>query len=153
MRSSGRSASFAVCPPLNFAVMRLKTAPFTPIVGIDGGSDIESVSFDGAGLVIKVAREIDDSDQVKGMEIVFAKKSSFRYLDEGDLARYWVSDGFQRGSLVLEVLEGGWSYEENQLQGYDSQRREWLIVTGNGCVSVFCSVAPEVRDVSWAHDA
>jgi len=133
--------------------MRLRTAPFTPIVGLHSGSDVESVSFDGAGLVINVAREINESDQVKGIEIVFAKASSFRYLDESDLARYWVSDGFQRGSLVLEVLEGGWSDEESQLQGYDSQRREWLVVTGNGCVSVFCSVAPEVRDVSWAHDA
>jgi hypothetical protein len=129
--------------------MRLKAFPFTPLVGVHWGSDIESLFSSSNGLAITVARELDESGNVQGLKILFDQASAFRLLDEVDLARYWVSEGFARGSHVLEVFEGGWSDEESQLQGYETQRREWLIVTGNSCVSVFSSGEPQVEMVTW----
>lgn len=64
-----------------------------------------------------------------GIEVRFSEATALRYLDEADLARYWTSADFPRGHHVLEVLEGGWSWEESELQGYPTQRREWLIAT------------------------
>lgn len=129
--------------------MCLKAVPFTPTVGVHWGSDIESLSFSSNGLAISVAREVNESGDVQGLTVLFDQASSFRLLDELDLARYWASDGFPKGSHVLEVIEGGWSEEENQLQGYKTPRREWLIVTGNGCVSVFSPCKPKVQIATW----
>jgi len=84
--------------------------------------------------------------------VVFPDASAFRYLDEMDLARYWGSDGFVHGFHVLKVSAGGWSDEEDQLQGFTTSRREWLVVTGNGCVSVFAHAEPQVHAVTWQRD-
>lgn len=35
------------------------------------------------------------------------------------------------------------------MQGYVTQRREWLVVTGNGCVSVFSTASPVVEPVVY----
>jgi hypothetical protein len=75
--------------------------------------------------------------------------SGFRLVDEMDLARYWLSRTFVGGSHVLEVKNGGWSTEEDVLQSFETERREWLVVSGNSCVSVFCSRKPELMDISW----
>lgn len=86
---------------------------------------------------------------VQGLKIHFTQPSGFRVLDEADLARYWISAGFSRGSHVLEVTRDGWSAEENGLQSFDTDRREWLVVSGNACVNVFCMSEPEVAEISW----
>lgn len=66
-------------------------------------------------------------------------------LDEADFARYWVSPGFRHGHHVLYVVGGGWRAEESTLQGLPrSEGNEWLIVTGNRCVSVLSSEEPQV---------
>jgi len=117
------------------------------------GSDIESLHLVGPNLVVKVAREMEDESIVRGLEIVFDDVSALRYLDEVDLARYWTSDQFVSGSHVLEVLGGGWGAEENVLQGYETRRREWLVVTGNGCVSVFSPSEPKINEALWPRDA
>lgn len=132
--------------------MRLKAIAFGPIVGAPLESDIKSLSFDGATLLITVACELDKSGHVRGLEIEFDCATAFRYLDEADLARYWVSKEYPRGSYVLEVQEGGWSEEENELQQFDFQRREWLVGTGNGCVSVFCPNDPQIKTKMWQRE-
>jgi hypothetical protein len=35
------------------------------------------------------------------------------------------------------------------MQGYITQRREWLVVTGNGCISVFSTDEPVVERVAY----
>jgi len=32
---------------------------------------------------------------------------------------------------------------------FDMNRREWLVVTGNWCVSVFSGTPPEIVDATW----
>jgi hypothetical protein len=88
---------------------------------------------------------------VNGLDISLPDASAFRYLDELDLARYWSSEGFVPGYPVLEVVSGGWCDEEAVLQHYENRRRECLVVTGNGCVSVsvLAPTGPAVEAVEW----
>lgn len=129
-----------------------KTIAFDELREVHWGSDIEAVKFSSSGLSITVARELS-GDTVKGLNVLFLGASAFRYLDELDLARYWASGDFVRRCHVLEVLAGGWADEESELQGFAKSRREWIIVTGNGCVSVFSPHTPAVTEVSWRRDA
>ena len=123
--------------------------PFSPVAGIDGASDVSRLSYSKNGLSVTVACR-GRAERVAGVEVVFSEASAFRLLDEADLARYWGSPGFSRGAYVVEVSRGGWSDEEDQLQGYSQPRREWIVVTGNACVNVFCPFEPEVRSVELA---
>jgi len=133
--------------------MRLRTVPFGEPAEVHWGSDIASLDFSSQGLSVRIAREVSIDRVVKGVDVSFVDASAFRYLDELDLARYWNSEGFVRGYPILEVLAGGWCDEEATLQQYKNSRREWLIVTGNGCISVFASTNPTVREVEWKGDA
>jgi hypothetical protein len=133
--------------------MRLKTLPYGEPAEVHWGSDIESLSFSSQGLTVRVVRAVDSNGRVCGLDVSFPDASAFRYLDELDLARYWSSDGFVRGYPILEVLEGGWCDEEATLQQYENRRREWLIVTGNGCVSVLANTNPAARVAAWQRDA
>jgi hypothetical protein len=133
--------------------MRLKTLPYSAPAEVHWGSDVESLSFSSRGLNVRIAREINGDGQVRGLDVTFSDASAFRYLDELDLARYWSSEDFVRGYPVLEVHEGGWCDEEAALQQYQNRRREWLLVTGNGCVSVFAPSDPTVRESEWKRDA
>lgn len=129
--------------------MSLKTRAYDPPTEVHWGSDVESLNFSSKGLTVRVACEISKEGQVGGLDISFPGASAFRYLDELDLARYWSSEGFVRGYPVLEVVSGGWCDEEAVLQHYENRRREWLVVTGNGCVSVFSPTGPTVEAVEW----
>lgn len=137
----------------HFYVMRLKTVPFGPSSEVHWGSDVTTLNFSKSDLVVRVASTLDATGLIHGLEVIFSDASAFRYLDELDLARYWTSEGFVRGFHVLEVTEGGWAHEEAELQGYSTPRREWLVVTGNGCVSVFAPTEPQVNAISWQRDA
>jgi hypothetical protein len=139
--------------PVNSNVMRLRTRPVSAAQEVHWGSDVSSLSFDARGLVVVVAREPLPTGQVKGLRISFPGASALRYLDESELTRYWTSEQFTHGHHVLEVERGGWLDEECQLEGYEFSRREWLIVTGNGCVSVFSSTEPQVDEVLLEPDA
>ena len=129
--------------------MAIKTIPFGKPLDVHLVSDVESLSFSGGGLAIRVARKFDQNGEVLGLEVLFESVSAFRYLDEVDLVRYWSSEEFLRGFHVLEVTEGGWSDEENALQGYETTRKEWLVVTGNRCISVFSTLDPKLNTISW----
>ena len=130
-----------------------KTVAFDMEREVHCGSDVDSLHFTTAGLTITVLRDIEDDGQVRGLRVFFPSASAARYLDEGDLARYWASDGFVRNRHVLEVIEGGWADEENDLQGFATERREWLVVTGQGCVSVFAELEPTIHEHAWRRDA
>lgn len=101
---------------------------------------------------MRVAREVSAAGQVCGLDVSFPDASAFRYLDEVDLARYWSSEDFVRGYPVLEVVGGGWCDEEAALQQYENRRREWLVVTDNGCVSVLAPTGPAIEEAQWRLD-
>jgi len=129
--------------------MAIKTVGVGPNLQVHWGSDIERLDWCSGVLSIVVAREIANNNEIHGFEIRFSGVSGLRFLDELDLARYWSSDGLVRGHHVLEVLGDGWASEENSIQGWAQARREWLVVTGNGCASVFAATPPEITETSW----
>ncbi len=129
--------------------MSIDTAGFGPGFQVHHDSDIQSLHWVDGALRVVIARELGADGRVHGIEIRFAKASGLRLLDEADLARYWVSDGFVRGYHVLEVLGGGWAGEQAVVEGHERQRREWLLVTGNGCASVFADAPPDITETTW----
>jgi hypothetical protein len=131
--------------------MAVETRPFSPTNGVHWGSDVESLQYLDGNLTITIACSGEDGI-IQGLQVKFWKPTGFRLLDELSLARYWVSGEFSRGSHVLEVKNGGWSMEEDVLQSFETERREWLVVSGNACVSVFCLQDPELQDLSWKND-
>lgn len=133
--------------------MRLKTKPFSLPQEVHWGSDVASFSFNQDGLTVFVAREPIRDGRIKGLRVFFSDASALRYLDESELTRYWQSNDFLKGHHVLEVESGGWHSEECQLEGYEFLRREWLIVTGNGCISVFASSEPKIEEVLLENNA
>ena len=133
--------------------MRLRTLPFGTSAIVQPNSDIDSLTFDGQALVVVLGVGLKSPTVARGLQVRFSSVVGFRYLYEADLARYWVSQDFVRGHHILEVVEGGWSTEESMLQGYPTVRREWLIVTGNGCVNLFSSSEPEVSEAEIKLDA
>jgi hypothetical protein len=132
--------------------MRLTTVPFGKPSEVHSLSDVASLNFSAKGLVVRVVRALNAMGRADALDVTFRDASAVRYLDEVDLARYWTSEGFIRQFHVLEVTGGGWSEEENELQGYTQLRREWLVVTGNGCVSVFATDEPQIDSVDWLSD-
>jgi hypothetical protein len=125
--------------------MQLETCPFDVPMTVDHASDLAEVHFVGGRLEVLVASSLAGEGRFNGLRITFAETRGFRMLDEADLARYWGSSGFQRGHHVLCVTGGGWRAEEAMLQGFPhNEGDEWLIVTGNRCVSVLSSDAPQV---------
>ena len=126
--------------------MPLRTVAVSPALTVPSESDIASVVFDGQKLSIEVAREPVDDDRFRGLRVTFQQVQGFRLLDESDLARYWAAPGFVRGHHVVQVVSGGWGAEEDQMQGYEVRRREWLVVTGNRCLNIFASEDPSIEE-------
>jgi hypothetical protein len=129
--------------------MTFTAREFTPATGVAYTSDVEAVDYRDGMLVVAVACGLDADRTVRGLRVTFTRPAGFRLLDELDLHRYWMTVDWPRGSHVLEVTGGGWAKEEDALQGFDTIRREWLVVTGNACVSVFCAEQPLVAETSW----
>jgi hypothetical protein len=129
--------------------MTLKAFAYLPANGVEPYSDIESCRYEDGALVVVLACSLDEHRNVKGISLKFSNVTGFRLLDELDLARYWLSNDFARGSYLLEVTGGGWATEETELQGCNSPRREWLAVTGNACLSVFSTADPKISHLSW----
>jgi len=129
--------------------MPLKADAYLPANGVESYSDIDSVQYRDGALVVVLACTINENRNIEGVSLRFPGATGFRLLDELDLARYWLSNEFTRGSYLLEVADGGWAAEETELQGYERPRREWLALTGNACINVFCASEPEVSKISW----
>lgn len=132
--------------------MQLRTIPFSAAGDVDATSDIQSVEFKSGKLIVAIAKKLQPAGKVAGAVVKFPAVQGFRFLDEADLARYWTSGGFVRGYHVLRVEEGGWTAEENDLEGYSFQRSEWLVVTGNGCLSVFAQEPPFYEETELEFD-
>ena len=84
------------------------------------------------------------------LKVFFEYVDGIRYLDEGDLLRYWESEKFRSPYHVYEVQSGGWSngelLEPRVLSIQSSNgTREWFIATTNGCVSVLCNSDPTLE--------
>jgi hypothetical protein len=129
--------------------MTLKASAYLTPYGVEPYSDIESCRYEDGAFNVVLACSLDAGKNVVGMSLKFTNVTGFRLLDELDLARYWLSNKFERGSYLLEVSDGGWAAEETELQGFRNPRREWLVVTGNGCASVFSNAAPEITPLTW----
>jgi hypothetical protein len=129
--------------------MALVARALTPPVGVAPNSDLESLEFRDGALVIVLACSLGPDRTVHGLRVTFTNVSGFRVLDEVNLIRFWASEGYPSGSHVLEVDGGGWSAEQDALQASETMRREWLVVTGNLCVSVFSLTEPAVIETAW----
>lgn len=126
-------------------VVQIETQPFDTRATVDHVSDVAEVHFAAGRLDILVASSPAGEERFNGLRGAFPEACGFRVLDEADLARYWASPGFRHGHHVLSVVSGGWRTEESTLQGLlRNEGNEWLIVTGNRCVSVLSSDAPQV---------
>jgi hypothetical protein len=137
-----------------FRQMQLQTQIYGESEQVLSESDIQSLTWDCPRLAIRLAQRLvqgipGQPDSVQGLDIEFSNTRLFRVLDEADLAQYWISPGFLRGSHVLKVTAGGWRDEEAVRRGLDLQIDEWLIVTGNACVSVFSVEPPTVERAYW----
>jgi hypothetical protein len=129
-----------------------RAIPFGTETGVDFPSDVSKIVFDPPNLSVLIATSVMPSGDVSGLQICFENVTGFRYLDELDLARYWASTGFPRGFHIIEVVGGGWSSEETVTQGWDRSCREWLVITGNGCVNVFSPKDPTSEVVTLGPD-
>jgi len=127
--------------------MQIKTVPCEDYRAIYPQSDIDSIVYRGKELAITIACFTLGSGERQGVRVHFPYSNAFRCLDEGELARYWTSPDFCFGYHVVKVLGGGWCDENAIAKGYESQRTEWMIVTGNDCVNVFSEDAPEIEDI------
>ncbi|MCX2865486.1 hypothetical protein OOZ63_27050 [Paucibacter sp. PLA-PC-4] len=133
--------------------MPLEVTAIGPALSVSNESDIASVRYDGSGLSVVVARTPLDGNRFLGLRITFQRVHGFRLLDESDLAAYWAAPGFVRGHHVLAVTSGGWSAEEDLRQGHKLRRCEWLVATGNGCLSLFASEDPKIEEGEYDPEA
>ena len=129
--------------------MAFSARAFSPVGVVPFSSDVESVDYRDGALVVVLACAMDPDQTVHGLRVTFKDVTGFRLLDEFDLARYWLSEGFPRGSQVMEVTASGWSAEEDAMQGLEKKRREWLVASGNASVSVFCATEPTLVGTMW----
>ena len=133
--------------------MSLDTQSYSPPVKVDHGSDVADLNLSSSGeLIVRIACRRRADGEVDGLQVSFPRVSEFRLLDEVTLATWWMSPGFKAGHHVLEVVGGGWGSELNNLQGYEVLRREWLLVTGNGCMSVISNEPPRLQDIVLPED-
>lgn len=115
-------------------------------------SDLCEVTYGNFGVLRAVINLGQDEDEEnRFLEIVFKGARGFRYLDEGDLLPYWSSDAFDNSNhLVHEIKQGGWAEQEEKNGLLNTTAafglpREWLIVSGNGCLNVISAGEPLVR--------
>jgi hypothetical protein len=132
--------------------MRLEAKPIGTMYTTRNESDIAELSLGCSGLRVVVETNPNGSEERLLVEYHFEAPRGFRFLDEGDLIRYWESKIFAHGYHLFEVLSGGWSEQEKQVPGMLSVTaavdtfREWFICTTNGCVNVLSVNQPLVRE-------
>ncbi len=131
--------------------MRPRAEPQGALYSTRGESDICELSLDLTGLRVVVATSPHESLERLFVEYHFSQYRGFRFLDEGDLARYWESDTFRRGFHLFKIFSGGWLDQERILPGMLSTTAalgtcpEYFVCTTNGCLNVLSS-APLIRE-------
>ncbi len=133
--------------------MPLQIVPVDAETEMLSNSDIARVSFNGRALVVVVAQATAGAGKFAGTQYTFDEVSGFRLLDESDLVRYWRSDGYPGHHHLYFVEAGGWAEEQFNLEGVTEKRREWLVVTGNGCLNVFAHDAPGIVSGEFDDDS
>ncbi len=127
--------------------MNIEAKEFGPTISSERyESDIVDIHFYSEGLDISICT-IDHSGGQVDLIVHFEYCDGLRYLDEGDLIRYWESDTFRPPCHIFKITSGGWSNGEVLEPGVLSIRsgdytKEWFILTANGCMSVLCDKEP-----------
>ncbi|MCC2960408.1 hypothetical protein LK540_08180 [Massilia sp. IC2-278] len=125
--------------------------PVGPPLLLESHTDLCDLTVGLSGLRIAVLVGRDDMESDQFVEVVFPTFRGFRYLDEGDLLRYWRSGSFDTANyVVFELKSGGWGRQEERngmlnVTGAIGSYREWLVVSGNACVNVIAHIEPLVR--------
>jgi hypothetical protein len=83
------------------------------------------------------------------VEIKFQDIKGFKCLDEGDLTSYWDNEVLIK-NWIVEILEGGWKDAEISKNNFvvsnqDEQIREFFIMGGDDCITVFAYDEPEIK--------
>lgn len=132
--------------------MRLAAEPVGSLYKTRVESDISELSLGITGLRVVVDTTAPGSNESVLVEYHFEVPRGFRFLDEGDLLRYWASNVFTHGYHLFEVKSGGWLEQEEQLPGMLSVTlavgtfREWFICTTGRCVNVLSVNPPLIRE-------
>lgn len=109
-------------------------------------SDIFEVRDSKDGLLILIDT-VDENDNRVDLKVRFDYSNGYRFLDEGDLLRYWDAGVFVTPHHVFEILSGGWTNGELLDEGMLSisvatEVREWFIETQYGCITVLSNAEP-----------
>ena len=113
-------------------------------------SDISEISFGATGLRVVVETKQGLFEPIR-IEYHFVPRG-FRFLDEGDLIRYWESNALMHGYHLFKIASGGWLDQELQVPGMLSVTQavgtfqEWFICTTNGCLNVLSVNEPLIRE-------
>ena len=106
-------------------------------------ADIFELIYNDTGLRVRVELEPG------GTIVHFPDATGFRLLDEGDLLEFWPLPGAKGMGWVFEVLGGGWLELESTRSGFLSKSvagmKEYLVVTGSDCLSVFSFGPPTLN--------
>ena len=88
----------------------------------------------------------EETDLNVRLVLRFESVRAFRVVDELDLLDYWQAGYPTSTSLVWQVESGGWLDHERTVHGrflgLADEAEEYLIVTGDACVSVISSEPP-----------
>ena len=105
------------------------------------------VQWNAAGLSIYLEIYTHDSEECANYEVRFEHDRGFFVLDDADLPSWLRFPALASGHLLYEVAAGGWLrlQPDQSLAVASAQCREWLVATGNECVSVFSASMPSIR--------
>lgn len=132
--------------------MRIDATPLGTLYTTRNESDICELALGPPGLRVVVDTNPNGSETQLFVEYHFDAPRGFRFLDEGDLIRYWESKVFTRGYHLFEISRGGWLEQEAQLSGMLNVTgavgtyKEWFICTTNGCINILSASPPLVRE-------
>jgi hypothetical protein len=132
--------------------MQLAARPVGRLNTSRRASDVAELSLGITGLRVVVHVGSSDSDEQLNVEYLFDVPRGFRFLDEGDLLRYWAAGVFSVDHQLFEILSGGWMDQECKFPGMLSVTnavgsfREWFICTSNGCINVLSVDEPLIRE-------
>ncbi|KAI9133406.1 hypothetical protein [Acaryochloris sp. CCMEE 5410] len=118
---------------------------------IDNGfiaHDIDELFYTRTGLRLILSGFQAGSTETAYMEVFWSEVRGFRFLDEGDLIKYWETSQFQTANCVYEIISGGWLYEN--VPGVLSVSssfgfREYLVATSDPCMSILANEPPILR--------
>ena len=133
--------------------MHIKAKAIGELYTTQHESDIVELVQGVAGLRVIVETQTNNNDKEIVIEYNFDVPRGYRFLDEGDLLRYWKSEVFTHGYHLFEITEGGWVDQETQMPGMLDVTsavgtfKEWFICTTNGCLNVLSVHPPMVREI------